>query len=213
MYNRIDIQVNILHRMVQICTKKIIPISPSITGNVTSGFVSEFRNYSTFLSHGCNGSVDMPRKYVLMHPLLDTAENNIGPVLVRMIRIKYLLEYNTFRCDDRHNGKIWCSVAAQKITIVLYPELLAPQHIGPRQLFYQYLKTYTVGRTPYTGDQPVARPLPTHRINADSHTSSGIQTHNPRVRECEDVPCLSPAPTVMGACKPTVMGACNFMRW
>jgi hypothetical protein len=24
----------------------------------------------------------------------------------------------------------------------------------------------TVGRTPLTGDQPVARPLPTHRINA-----------------------------------------------
>jgi hypothetical protein len=27
--------------------------------------------------------------------------------------------------------------------------------------FFSYLIVYTVGRTPWTGDQPVARPLPT----------------------------------------------------
>jgi hypothetical protein len=30
-------------------------------------------------------------------------------------------------------------------------------------LFFSFLILYTVGRTPWTGDQPVARPLPTHR--------------------------------------------------
>jgi hypothetical protein len=30
-------------------------------------------------------------------------------------------------------------------------------------LFISFLIFYTVGRTPWTGDQPVARPLPTHR--------------------------------------------------
>jgi hypothetical protein len=33
---------------------------------------------------------------------------------------------------------------------------------GPWPLF-QFLNLYTVGRTPWTGDEPVARPLPTHR--------------------------------------------------
>jgi hypothetical protein len=29
--------------------------------------------------------------------------------------------------------------------------------------FFSFLILYTVGRTPWTGDQPVARPLPTQR--------------------------------------------------
>jgi hypothetical protein len=40
-----------------------------------------------------------------------------------------------------------------------------------RFLSYQFLNSKTVGRTPWTGDQPVARPLPTqdstNRINTD----------------------------------------------
>jgi hypothetical protein len=40
--------------------------------------------------------------------------------------------------------------------------------------FFSFLPFYTVSRTPCTGDQPVARPLPTHRtaqhrINAHRH--------------------------------------------
>jgi hypothetical protein len=34
--------------------------------------------------------------------------------------------------------------------------------VGPWPLF-QFLDLYTVGRTPRTGDQPVARPLPAYR--------------------------------------------------
>jgi hypothetical protein len=34
---------------------------------------------------------------------------------------------------------------------------------------FQILNLYTVGRIPWTGDQPVARPLPAHRINAHRH--------------------------------------------
>jgi hypothetical protein len=51
-------------------------------------------------------------------------------------------------------------------------------------LFFSFLILYTVGRTPWTGDQTVARPLPTHRINARTHihASSGIPTHDPSVR-------------------------------
>jgi hypothetical protein len=45
------------------------------------------------------------------------------------------------------------------------------------------LSFYTDDRTPWTGDQPVARPLPTQRT---------IQTHDPSVRVREDSSCLRP---------------------
>jgi hypothetical protein len=39
--------------------------------------------------------------------------------------------------------------------------------------FFSSLSLYTIDRTPWTGDQPVARPLPTQdntdRINSDRH--------------------------------------------
>jgi hypothetical protein len=71
--------------------------------------------------------------------------------------------------------------------------------VGPWPLF-SFLIFYTVGRTPWTGDQPVARLLPAHtghhkhRINAhtDIHASSGIRTHDPSVRASEDSSRLRP---------------------
>jgi hypothetical protein len=55
--------------------------------------------------------------------------------------------------------------------------------VGPWPLF-QFLNLHTVGRTPWTGDQHIARSLPTHRINAhrDIHALSGIGNHDPSVR-------------------------------
>jgi hypothetical protein len=50
---------------------------------------------------------------------------------------------------------------------------------------FQYLNLYTVGRTPWTGDQPVARPLTTHstthkhRINVRRHPCLELDS-NPR---------------------------------
>jgi hypothetical protein len=57
---------------------------------------------------------------------------------------------------------------------------------------------YTVGKTPWMGDQPVARPLHTHRRayaqnkHTDIYDSSGIRTQDPSVREDEDSTCLRP---------------------
>jgi hypothetical protein len=34
---------------------------------------------------------------------------------------------------------------------------------------FSFLILYTFGRTPWTGDQPITRPLPTHRINEHRH--------------------------------------------
>jgi hypothetical protein len=37
--------------------------------------------------------------------------------------------------------------------------------VGPWPPFFSFLILYTVGRTPWTGDQPVVRPLPIHRTS------------------------------------------------
>jgi hypothetical protein len=60
--------------------------------------------------------------------------------------------------------------------------------------YFSFLILHTVGRTPSTGDQPVARPLSIHRTthNTDIHASGGIQTHDPSVRAGKDSSCLRP---------------------
>jgi hypothetical protein len=57
---------------------------------------------------------------------------------------------------------------------------------------------WTLGRTPWMGDQPDARPLPiqdsTTQKDADTHIHalSGIRTHDSTVRAVEDSTCLRP---------------------
>jgi hypothetical protein len=45
--------------------------------------------------------------------------------------------------------------------------------VGP-WLFFQFLDLCTVGRTPWTGDQPVARPPPAHRTTQTQNKSTQI---------------------------------------
>jgi hypothetical protein len=64
--------------------------------------------------------------------------------------------------------------------------------------FFSFLILYIVGRTPWTKNQSVARPLPTHRTTltqnkrTDIHALSGIRAHHPSVRAAENGPCLKP---------------------
>jgi hypothetical protein len=59
--------------------------------------------------------------------------------------------------------------------------------------FFSFFILYTVRRTiPWTGDQPVARPLPTHRTTQTQnkrtqciHTLNVIRTHDPSVGHCD----------------------------
>jgi hypothetical protein len=61
--------------------------------------------------------------------------------------------------------------------------------------FFNFVILYAVGRTPWMGDQPVERPLPTHRTtqiqNKHTHASSGIRTHDPSARAGKDGSCES----------------------
>jgi hypothetical protein len=60
--------------------------------------------------------------------------------------------------------------------------------------FFSFLILFTAFRTPWTGDQPFARPLPTHRTtqtqNKRTHTSM------PRVGFEPTIPAFEPAKTV-----------------
>jgi hypothetical protein len=60
---------------------------------------------------------------------------------------------------------------------------------------------FTDGRTPWTSDRPVAKPLPKHRTEqtqnkrihtANIHALSGIRTHDPSFRAIEGCSCLRP---------------------
>jgi hypothetical protein len=61
--------------------------------------------------------------------------------------------------------------------------------------------SFTDGRTPWTGDQLIARPLPKDRITqtqkkrthiSNIHALSGIRSHDPGLRSSEDSTCLRP---------------------
>jgi hypothetical protein len=71
--------------------------------------------------------------------------------------------------------------------------------LGPGLIFQCLNLFYTDCRTPWTSDQPVARPLPIHRTtqtqNKRTHKHpclSMIRTYDPGVRASEDSSCLRP---------------------
>jgi hypothetical protein len=70
---------------------------------------------------------------------------------------------------------------------------------------FQFFDLYTLGRTPWTGDQPVATPLPTHRTtqtqNKRTHTSMplvGFEPTIPVFERAKTVHVLDRAATVIG---------------
>jgi hypothetical protein len=76
--------------------------------------------------------------------------------------------------------------------------------VGPWP-FFQFLNPYTVDRTPWTGDQPVARPLPTHRTtqaqnNAHRHPMPQVRFEPtiPVIERAKTLHALDRAATVIG---------------
>jgi hypothetical protein len=62
--------------------------------------------------------------------------------------------------------------------------------------FFSFLNLHTVRRTPRTGDQPVTRPLPTHRTTQTQNKRTQIQTSMPSVGFEHTIPVLQRAKTV-----------------
>jgi hypothetical protein len=69
--------------------------------------------------------------------------------------------------------------------------------------FFSFLILYRIGRTPWTGDQPVARPLPTHRTTHRINTQTsmprlGFEPTIPVFERAKRVHALDRAATVIG---------------
>jgi hypothetical protein len=78
--------------------------------------------------------------------------------------------------------------------------------VGPWP-FFSFLILFTVDRSPWTGDQPVARPLPTHRTTQtqNKHTQTcmprvGFEPTTPEFERVERVHALDRAAIVIGQC-------------
>jgi hypothetical protein len=84
--------------------------------------------------------------------------------------------------------------------------LYSPLDLGR---FFSFLIQYTVGSTPWTGDQPVARQLPTHRTTQTQNERT--QTSMPRVGFEPMTPVFERAKTVHASDRvATVIGMFHF---
>jgi hypothetical protein len=87
--------------------------------------------------------------------------------------------------------------------------------------FFSFLILYTVGRTPWTRDQPVARPLPTHRTaqtqNKRTQTSMpqvGFEPTIPAFERVKKVHALDRVATVIGGTRGIASRILNLgTRW
>jgi hypothetical protein len=91
--------------------------------------------------------------------LLDLAGSQ-GPLMSyeewgMTLAVNFLISRITINCLKKY-----CS------EVLVHPSIHPPMALQPLldlDRFFSFLIFYTVGRTPWMGDQPVARPLPTHR--------------------------------------------------
>jgi hypothetical protein len=98
-------------------------------------------------------------------------------------------------CSSSHRTTACPTFGILSVSVFLVASTMKHTASVERFISLQFLNSETVGRTPWTGDQPVARPLPytrqhKYRMNANNYVSSGIRTHDPSVRESEDILCL-----------------------
>jgi hypothetical protein len=72
--------------------------------------------------------------------------------------------FTTLSCSSNHCPSARCVSAANFYYLIIIITIIALQtFVGPWPPFQLVDPIYTVGTTPWTGNQPVARPLPTHR--------------------------------------------------
>jgi hypothetical protein len=76
-----------------------------------------------------------------------------------------------------HDDNKWTIRSYQAIYLSIYLSIYLWLYSPLLDLgrFFSFLTLYTVGRTPRMGDQPVARPLPTHRTTKTSMPLVGFE--------------------------------------
>jgi hypothetical protein len=116
----------------------------------------------------------------------------VGEQAEQQIRVKHLGSKRRLIFNRLH-----CVISLKIELFIIYLYIYLSMALQPlwTMAAFQFLNLRTVGRTPWTGDQPVAKLLPTHsttQTHTHIHASSGIQTHDRSVRASEDSSCLRP---------------------
>jgi hypothetical protein len=124
-------------------------------------------------------------------------------VTVRITSMYLLLEF--YCCTLLHIQRILSRKISPDLYFVsLFLDGLSSLACSHSELILELQVLQTVGRTPWTGDQPISMPLliqdNTSREKTQTyiHASSGIRTHDPSVRAAEDISCLRRAATAIG---------------
>jgi hypothetical protein len=87
--------------------------------------------------------------------------------------------------------------------------LYSPSDLGH---FFSFLILYTIGRTPWTGKHPIARPTPTHRTTQTQNKRK--QTSMPRVGIELTTPVFEGAKTVHASDRAvTVIGSLSIVKY
>jgi hypothetical protein len=127
------------------------------------------------------------------------------PLVVRLVCSSIITMETTFLRNVRHSQDYTALnlrrlYPSQPIYLWLYSLLF---DLG---LFFSFLILYTIGKTPWTGDQPAARPLPIHRTtqtqNKRTQTSMswvGFEPTTPAFKRANTVHALVRVRTVIGA--------------
>jgi hypothetical protein len=106
------------------------------------------------------------------------------PFAIHHLSLSHSIYSNILLCIQLTINYVLCKAFlgihthTNKMLGVCYLSMALQPFVGPWPLF-QFLNLYTVGKTPWTGDQPVARLLPTRRTTQTQNKRA--QTSMPRV--------------------------------
>jgi hypothetical protein len=148
------------------CKKKMPRDSPCLASAVDTSRTSERICMLTFVccSTLVSGSLHSPTTNTTSNTQMSSEHNHPWNLHIAR-RILHLSTATNKR--SRQLNCAWDPHTAMCCSIYLPEEFihqwLYNPLLGPGR-FFSFVIPYTVSRTPCTGDQPVARPLPTHRI-------------------------------------------------
>jgi hypothetical protein len=128
----------------------------------------------------------------------------------RQLHTPRILQKETYlKCVYVSNICYYTTTSGPYIKILfIYLSMALQPFVVPWPLF-SFLILYTVGRTPWTGDQPVARPLPTHRTTQTQNKRT--QTSMSRVGFEPTIPVFGRAKTVHALdCAASVIGTLRY---
>jgi hypothetical protein len=132
------------------------------------------------------------------------APDEIRTKVFERITVIFMMQLST--CPSEFKASWLRRVQYWYHNVLYYLSTALQPFVGPRPLF-SFLILYTAGRAPWTGHQPVAKPLPIHRTTQTHNKPT--ETSMPRVGFEATTPVFERAKTVHALdCSATVIGYC-----